>query len=150
MLERWTLVACAAVNFYLLGVMVLFAAVVYPQFGSVDRTAFPFLYASFNGRIGLPVVVFEFAALVLTLALYAFRPAELPLWSVHAAVAFGVAYFAITFGLHLPSHRALAGGDNSVKALGPLLSSQWARTVVQMLRAGLLSWALTASMGRGG
>ena len=140
MLERWTLVACTAVNFYLLGVMVLFAAVVYPQFGAVERGPFPALYAAFNGRIGVPVVAFEFLSLGLTLALYALRPPQVPLWSVHVVVALGVVYFAITFGLHLPAHRALAAGDNSAAALAPLLSSQWARTVVQMLRAGLLAW----------
>jgi hypothetical protein len=63
-------------------------------------------------------------------------------------VGLGVAYFAITFGLHLPSHRALAGGDNSPAALAPLLSSQWARTAVQVLRAGLLSWLGVLAMTR--
>ena len=149
MLEKWTLVACSAVNVYLLGVMMLFAAVVYPQFGSVERGAFPPLYASFNGRIGVPVVAFEFLSLLLTLALYALRPPEVPLWAVHAAVGLGVAYFAITFGFHLPSHRALAAGDNSGQALAPLLSSQWARTVVQVFRAGLLSWLSVLAMTRG-
>ena len=66
MLERWTLVACSAVNVYLLGVMVLFATVVYPQFGAVERGPFPALYASFNGRIGVPVVAFEFLSLLLS------------------------------------------------------------------------------------
>ena len=42
--------------------------------------------------------------------------------------ALSVVIFVITFGLHLPAHRALAAGDNSAEALGPLLSSQWART----------------------
>jgi hypothetical protein len=149
MLEKWTLVACSAVNLYLLGVMMLFAAVVYPQFGSVERGAFPPLYAAFNGRIGVPVVAFEFLSLLLTVALYALRPAEVPLWAVHAAVGLGVAYFVITFGFHLPSHRALAAGDNSAQALAPLLSSQWARTVVQVLRAGLLSWLSVLAMTRG-
>jgi hypothetical protein len=148
MLERWTLVACSAVNLYLLGVMVLFASVVYPQFAAVERGPFTSLYTSFNGRIGLPVVAFEFLSLLLTLGLYALRPAEVPLWAVHAAVALGVAYFAITFGLHLPAHRALATGDNSATAMAPLLSSQWARTVVQLLRAGLLSWFSVLAMSR--
>jgi hypothetical protein len=148
MLERWTLVGCCAVNLYLLGVMVLFGALVYPQFALVERGAFPPLYAAFNARIGVAVVPFEFLALILTLALYALRPAETPLWAVHAAVALGVAYFAITFGLHLPAHRALAAGDNSGAALGPLLSSQWARTAVQVLRAGLLSWLSVLAMTR--
>jgi len=61
---------------------------------------------------------------------------------VHALVALGVAYFAITFAWHLPSHRALAAGDNSATALAPLLSSQYARTVVQLVKVGLLSWLL--------
>ena len=148
MLERWTLVACSAVNVYLLGVMVLFATVVYPQFGAVERGPFPALYASFNGRIGVPVVAFEFLSLLLTLGLYALRPVEVPLWGVHFVVALGVAYFAITFGLHLPAHHALAAGDNSATALAPLLSSQWARTAVQVLRAGLLSWFSVLAMTR--
>ena len=148
MLERWTLAVGSAVNLYLLGVMVLFGALVYPQFAVVERGAFLPLYAAFNTRIGLAVVPFEFLALILTLALYALRPVEVPLWSVHAATALGVAYFAITFGLHLPAHRALAAGDNSAAALGPLLSSQWARTGVQVLRAALLCWLSVLAMTR--
>jgi hypothetical protein len=138
--KAWTLVVCFAVNLYLLGVMVLFAAVVYPGFGAVGREAFPPLYAAFTARIGAPVVLFELAALVSTLPLYAARPAAAPLAAVHALVALGVLYFAITFGWHLPEHRALAAGDNGAAALGPLLQSQWARTGVQLARAGVLCW----------
>lgn len=145
-LKDWTLTVCAAVNLYLLGVMVVFAAVAYPQLGAVDRSAFPPLYSAFTGRIGLPVVVWEFVALFATLALYAGRPAAVPAWAVHALLALGVAYFGITFGWHLPSHRALAAGDNSPEALAPLLASQWARTLVQLGRAGLLVWLGAASV----
>jgi hypothetical protein len=136
----WTLVACSAANLYLLGVMILFAAVLYPQFGAVDRAAFPPLYAAFTARIGAPVVVFEFLALLLTLPLYLARPDPVPLGAVHALVVLGVAYFAITFGWHLPAHRALAAGDNGAAALTPLLRSQWARSGVQLGRAGVLAW----------
>lgn len=140
MLERWTLVASTAVNFYLLAVMVVFAAVVYPQFGAVERGAFPPLYAAFNARIGVPVVAFEFLAFLIPLVLYAARPAVVPLWAVHVSAALGVAYFAITFGWHLPAHRALAAGDNSAEALRGVFSSQWARTALQVLRAGFLGY----------
>lgn len=148
-IKAWTLVACSATNLYLLGVMVLFAAVVYPQLGAVDRTAFPSLYSAFTARIGAPVVVFEFAALLTTLPLYASRPADVPALAVHALVALGVAYFVITFGFHLPSHRALAAGDNSPAALAPLLRSQWARTGVQLARVAVLAW-LAARVTRDG
>jgi len=138
--KAWTLVVCSAANVYLLAVMVLFAAVVYPQLGAVERGAFPPVYAAFTGRIGAPVVLFEFAALLLTLPLYLARPEAVPLAAVHALVALGVVYFGITFGWHLPAHRALAAGDNGAAALGPLLRSQWARTGVQVVRAGVLLW----------
>jgi hypothetical protein len=142
-LEAWVLVLGLAVNLYLLGVMVMFGAVVYPQFGAVERGAFPPLYEAFNGRIGAPVVIWEFAALLVTLPLYAARPPSVSPIAVHVLIALGVAYFAITFGWHLPAHRALAAGDNSAAALRPLLRSQWARTAVQVARAALLA-ALTA------
>ena len=138
--KAWSLVLCSAANFYLLAVMVLFAAVAYPQLGAVDRAAFPPLYAAFTGRIGLPVVIWEFAALLLTFPLYWARPEAAPIGAVHALVALGAAYFAITFAWHLPSHRALAAGDNGPAALAPLLQSQWVRTGVQVVRAAILAW----------
>jgi hypothetical protein len=137
--SRWALLAAVIVNAYLLGAMVMFAAVTYPQFGAVDRSAFPPLYQSFNARIGVAVVPWEFIAFLLTLALYVFRD-ELQLSVLHGVVALGVAYFAITFGWHLPAHRPLAAGDNA--SLATLLQSQWARTVVQLLRVLALAWLL--------
>jgi hypothetical protein len=141
-MKTWTLVSALALNVYLLGVMVMFATVVYPGLGAVERGSFPTLYQSFTGRIGAPVVAFEFLAFFITLALYAWRPDSVAPGFVHALVALGVAYFAITFAWHLPSHRALAAGDNSASALAPLLSSQYARTLVQLVKVGLLSWLL--------
>ena len=140
LIKSWAVVVCSAVNLYLLGAMVLFAAIVYPGFAAVDRAAFPPLYQAFTSRIPVSVVAWEFAALLVTVPLYFARPSGVPAWAVHALMVLGAAYFAITFGWHLPAHRALATGDNSPQALAPLLSSQWARTAVQLVRAGLLVW----------
>lgn len=134
---RWAVIGALVINTYLLGAMVMFAAVTYPSFGTVDRAAFPPLYQSFNARIGVAVVPWEFLAFLVTLALYVFRD-QLPMTLIHVVVALGVAYFVITFAWHLPAHRPLAAGDNSV--LAPLLTSQWARTLVQLLRVVLLAW----------
>lgn len=141
-MRTWALLAAGALNFYLLGVMVLFATVVYPQFGSVDRAAFPSLYQAFTARIPVPVVLFEFLAFFSTLVLYAARPEGVPAWLVHAVVALGVGYFAITFGWHLPTHAVLGTGDNSPEVVGRLLASQWARTGLHLARVALLCWAL--------
>lgn len=140
LLRSLSLVLCSVVNAYLLGVMVVFGAVLYPMFGAVDRAGFPPLYGAFNARIGGPVVVWEFAALLTTLLLYAARPPSVPSWAVHTLVGLGVAYFVVTFGVHLPAHRALAAGDNAAAALAPLLGSQWARAAVQFARVALLAW----------
>lgn len=139
-LKAWALIVCALVNAYLLAVMVLFATVIYPGFGAVEAGAFPAAYAAFTRRIGVPVVLFEFLALLSTLPLYAARPVAVPLWAVHVLVALGVIYFVITFGFHLPAHRPLGAGQNDPAALATLLSSQWWRTVVQLARVALLGW----------
>jgi hypothetical protein len=145
--KAWTLGICTATNVYLLGAMVLFATVTYPQFASVDRAAFPALYQSFNARIGLPVVSMEFLAALATVPLYFWRSDSVPLWAVHALVALALGYFAITFAWHLPAHRPLAAGDNAGSALAPLLASQWARTALQGVRAGLLVWLSAKAVG---
>ena len=134
---------CAAINCYLLAVMVLFATVVYPGFAVVDKGAFPAHYTAFNGHIGIPVVLPEFLALLGTLLPYAWRPAAVSVGWVHALVVLGMAYFVITFGWHLPAHRTLAAGDNSAQAMGPLLASQRLRTGVQVARVAVLGWLST-------
>lgn len=139
------LVVCLVTNAYLLAAMIGFAVVSYPQFASVDRSVFPAVYSAFTARIGFAVVPFEFLALILTFPLYAWRPESMTSGSVHVLVALGVAYFAITFGWHLPAHRALAAGDNS--DLSVLLTSQWARTVVQVVRVAVLGWVSARAMG---
>lgn len=133
-----------AVNLWVLVAMGWFALSAYPGFGAEERSAFPTAYSAFTARIGWAVVPWEFLAFLVPLALYATRPDGFPAWAVHVAVALGVAYFAITFGWHLPSHRALAAGDNSSEALKPLLTSQWVRTVVQVARVAVLAWGCVA------
>ena len=123
--------------------------VAYPQLGALDRSGFPVGYSAFTSRIGVPVVSMELLAFLSTFLLYAWRPQAVSTLAVHLLVGLGVAYFAITFGWHLPSHRALAAGDNSAEALAPLLESQWARTIVQLLRAGLLAFLSARAMPAG-
>lgn len=120
--------AVLALQVYVLGAMLVFALHSYPAFGRSLAG-----YASFTRTIGLAVVPFELLAFVVPLALYAVRPQ--PLAAVHALTALGVAYFVITFAWHLPAHRPLAAG--AAGDLGALMSSQWARTAVQLARAGV-------------
>lgn len=135
-MSRAALYASLALNVWVLGAMFVFALVSYPAF---ERSLSG--YASFNRTIGFAVVPFEFLAFLVPLLLYATRPQ--PLAAVHALTALGVVYFAITFVWHLPAHRPLAAGDAS--DLTRLMTSQWARTAVQLARAGLLGFLTVKS-----
>lgn len=143
---NWSLGGALVINVYLLGVMVMFASVVYPLFATVRPEAFGALYQRFTSSIGVPVVAWEFVALLVTVLLYLARPESMPSSVVHVLVGLTVVYFAITFGWHLPAHRALAANDNSSAALQPLLASQWVRTVVQLMKVVVLGWYCVGAM----
>jgi hypothetical protein len=135
------LAAVALTNFYLLGVMCVLQLVVYPAFGNVSRGEFPAYYSAFTSRIPAPVVIPEFLALLSIVPLL-FVDAPVPKWSVWATLAAGIVYMAITFGLHLPVHRALAAGDNSHDIIAALVRTNGYRTIVQLAKCGLVGWML--------
>lgn len=141
----WLLVASAAAQLYVLGAMLLMHRAVYAPFAALSREAFAQLYAGFGARIGPVFVVPELVAFVLPLALFARAPTGLPKWVAWAALALGVAYFAITFAWHLPVHRSLATGDNSPAVIDALLRSHSARTLVHLARTALFAWAIVAA-----
>ena len=116
------------------------------MFGNVSRAEFGAYYASFGPRIALPVVVPEFLAFLVVLPLIWVRPSSVPVSFVYAAIGAGLAYFVITFGLHLPVHRLLAAGDNSAPVIGSLVRTHDARTLVQAAKCGLLTWMAVMAM----
>ena len=132
----------ALTNFYLLGVMVMFQRVVYPAFRLVPHAEFPAYYSAFTSRIALVVVLPEFLALLSAVPLFFWRDASLGAWVAWVALGAGAVYMAITFGLHLPVHRALAEGDNGPAVVGALLSTNGARTIVQTLKCIFVGWVL--------
>lgn len=142
MSPRIALIAYALVNAYLLGVLVMYQRVDYPLFGAVSRAEFPAYYAAFTSKIPLPVVLWEFVALLAAVPLVWYRPDGVPAWSVSASLAAGVVYMVITFAWHLPVHKTLGTGDNSPAVLRVLLSSNLARTIVQAGKCVLAGWMI--------
>lgn len=147
-LPLWLLLACTAVNLYLLGAATLLQAVQYPLLGEVGSAALPALHASLSRRLGLPFILPEFLAFLTVLPLLRLRPPRVPAWAVWACVVLGVVYFAVTFGWHLPAHKLLAGGDDSPGTLQLLLTSHAVRTASLALKCGLLGW-MTVAGGAG-
>jgi hypothetical protein len=132
-------------NFYLLAVMLMFQRVVYPAFRLVSHAGFPAYYAAFTSRIALVVVVPEFLAFLSAVPLLFWRDASLGAWVAWAALGAGALYMAITFGLHLPVHRALAEGDNGPAVVDALLSTNGARTILQALKCIFVGWVVFRS-----
>lgn len=139
------LVFFALTNFYLLAVMLMFQRVVYPSFGLVPHDAFPAYYAAFTSRIAFVVVLPEFLALLSAVPLFFTRDGA---WIAWVALATGAAYMAITFGWHLPVHRALANGDNGPAVVDALLTSNGARTIVQALKCVFVAWVIFRALAR--
>lgn len=137
---RWLLLSGAAINLYLLGAACLLLAAQYPLLAEVAPESLPDFHASLSRRLGVAFILPELLSFFWLLPLLRWRPEGVSAASAWACVALGVAYFAITFGWHLPAHRLLANGDASPAAMGALLVSHAVRTASLALRCGLLSW----------
>jgi hypothetical protein len=142
MMRALAMIFFALTNFYLLAVMLMFQRVVYPAFRLVPHEGFPAYYTSFTSNIALVVVVPEFLALLSAMPLFFWRDESLGAWIAWVALGAGILYMAITFGLHLPVHRALANGDNGPSVVDALLSTNGARTIVQALKCVFVCWVL--------
>ncbi|HYV49661.1 MAG TPA: hypothetical protein VFA20_32610 [Myxococcaceae bacterium] len=139
-----------ALNLYLLGGACLLWAVVYPQFGEAGPEL-PALHASVTGHLRLAFIVPELLSFFAMVPLLWRRPEGVPAWPAWVAVGLGLAYFAITFGWHLPAHGRLARGDASAEVMGALMTSHAVRTVTVALRCGALLWmASVAGWARAG
>lgn len=148
MLPLYMLLACTALNLYLLGAATLLGRVSYPLMAEAGRAALPVLHTALNRRLGLVFIAPEFLAFLAVLPLFWLRPARVAIGSVWLCVALGVAYFVVTFGWHLPAHKLL-DGDTSDQAMRTLLVSHAVRTILVALKCGLLLWMLARALDRG-
>ena len=145
---RWLLLACVAINLYLLGGACLLLAAQYPLLGEVGAAALPAFHASLSRRLGVAFILPEFLAFFSVLPLLRWRPAGVSQAAVWSCVALGGVYFALTFGWHLPAHRLLAAGDASEPVMRALLTSHAVRTASLAMKGGVLLWMVSAALKR--
>src|SRR5207248_7800675 len=112
----------------------------------VARSELPAFHAALTRRLAVAFILPELLSFVSLLPLLWRRLEGVPGWAAWTCVGLGVAYFAITFGWHLPAHRLLAGGDGSPEVMRALLGSHAARTVTVAMRCGLLPWRISATI----
>lgn len=141
-LPVWLLLLATAQNLYLLGAAALLGWVAYPQLAEVGAAALPAFHAALSRRLGVVFILPELLAFLFVLPLLGVRLVSWPKGAAYGCFVLGLAYFAITFGWHLPVHRLLAAGDASPAVMSKLLVSHGLRTATVALKCGLLLWML--------
>ncbi|MBL7648752.1 MAG: hypothetical protein JNK74_21455 [Candidatus Hydrogenedentes bacterium] len=135
------LLANAASTFALTGLIWTIQIAHYPAFRYIAGPKFIEFEAFHQRQISRVVVPLMLVELFTAAALLGWRPATLP---VHFAITGGLlvaAIWACTFAVQVPLHNRLTQGYDRA-AIDALVNSNWIRTALWSLRAGLLLWAL--------
>ena len=135
------LLANAASTFALTGLIWTIQLVHYPAFRYIAEPQFIEFEAYHQRQISWVVVPLMLVELATAASLLGWRPSGL---SVHFAIVAGLLVAAIwicTFAVQVPLHNRLTQGYDHA-AIDALVNSNWIRTTLWSLRAGLLLWAL--------
>jgi hypothetical protein len=135
------LLANAASTFALTGLIWTIQLVHYPAFRYIAEPKFIEFEAFHQRQISWVVVPLMLVELAAAVVLFAWRPASLPLNFAIAGMVIVLAIWACTFAVQVPLHSRLTQGYDRA-AIDALVNSNWIRTALWSLRAGLLLWAL--------
>lgn len=118
----------------------------YPLFALVGRAGWGAYEAAHQARITLvvgPAMVLELATAVW---LVLDRPAVFPQWAVVAGAVLVALLWASTAFVQVPLHNALSGTVFDAEAHARLVATNWVRTGLWSLRAGLVLWLAARAM----
>lgn len=140
---------------HLLATLTMFGAiwivqvVHYPLFSGVGASGWAAYEAAHQSRITLVVGPAMLVELVTAVWLVLDRPAVFPAWAVAlGALLVGVVWASTAF-VQVPLHTALSGGAFDAEAHARLVATNWVRTAVWSLRAGLVLWLASRALDRG-
>ena len=139
------LLANTASTFVLAGLIWTIQVVHYPAFRYISEPQFADFEAFHQRQISFVVVPLMLVELATSVALVGWRPVGLPLSFAIAGVLLTFAIWVCTFTLQVPLHNRLSQGFDRT-AIAALVSSNWIRTVLWSLRAGLMVWALCVAL----
>lgn len=137
------LLANTASTFALTGLIWTIQLVHYPAFRYIAEPHFVDFEAFHQRQISWVVVPLMLVELLTTLALIVWRPSGLPLHFAILGALLVLAIWVCTFAVQVPLHNRLAQGFDRA-AIDALVHTNWIRTILWTLRAGLLLWALCA------
>ena len=130
----------------MLGVIWTVQVVHYPLFARVGAAGWAAYEAAHQARITRvvgPAMVLE---LVTAVWLVLHRPAAFPAWAVVAGLVLAGLVWASTALVQVPLHAALSGGAFDAEAHARLVATNWVRTALWSVRAGLVLWLASRAM----
>jgi hypothetical protein len=136
------LLANLGVSCALAGLIWTIQVVHYPLMAQVPREAFNDYHTRHTRRITIVVAPLMLGEVLLALALLAWRPLGVPVWSTWAAFALVAVCWLSTALVQVPLHGRLSQGLDLVAARR-LVATNWIRTVAWTARALLLAWMAT-------
>ncbi len=133
----------------MVGLMTTVQLVVYPQYHFVAETDFSAYVSNHGQRIGIPLVLFAPAEVLLALGLWLAAPAGSVKRLAFASGAILAAAWIITIVWFAPQHGQLINEPYDPDRIDRLVNTNWIRTVLWWLRGGtalvLANWLRSTS-----
>lgn len=143
MLERTTLIVNLAATAFMAGVIWYVQLVHYPLMAGWPHDDFAAWEERHRQRTGMVVIPAMLLESITAAILLWRRPPGVPMWLVWLAFALLLGIHASTFLVQVPLHERLSTGWDAA-AHQRLVASNWARTVLWTVRAGLVAAMLVA------
>lgn len=127
------------------GIIWFVQVVHYPLFawGARDERAYAAENQQRTGRVVIPFMLVE----GLTAAFLAWSPPPgVPRWLTLVGLLVVVALWASTLIVQMPLHARLARDGHAAEVVARLVQSNWLRTLLWSVRAGLAAWMLHAAV----
>jgi hypothetical protein len=144
-LTELLLAAQAVASAAMCGLIWFVQIVHYPLFARIEGTASKAFADDHQARTARVVIPFMLAEGLTAAALAWAPPPGVPRWLTAAGLLLVVAVWLSTALVQVPLHARLAREGHAADTVAALVRSNWLRTLLWSLRAGLAAWMVVAA-----
>jgi hypothetical protein len=148
--RHWIFVIAFALVCYGNGAAFVESFVNYPSWRLIASDDFVAYHQFISPRVLIFLVAPALLGTVLTVLMLWARPADVPLWSVRAAIAAQAIVWLSTATIQVPIQVQLSAHGPSVELIDRLITTNfWLRRIPYAVCAGLFLWMASKAIGRG-
>jgi len=139
----WLFLAAFCLVFYSTGAACVESFVNYPSWRWIGQGEFLAYHQGIDPLVIRFLALPMLAGFLVTISLLRFRPAQVPGWSVGAALALQLVVLVATVAIHLPIQRQFNTAGFSAPLLDELIATNfWLRRVPYFANAALFVWMM--------